>query len=401
MPADLPTTSHPITANTQAFVPIVSNALEQEPQVAITKVLHVINGEHYSGAERVQDLLALGLKNFGFEVGFACVKPDQFADKRVAQEAPLFNTNMKSRFDFVAAKKLRKLIYDHQYKIVHAHTPRSLLLARMATFGTSIPLVYHVHSPTANDSTHQWKNRIAAWIEKRSLKGVCQLITVSQSLANRMKQQVNRKLPITTVANGVPAKATLIPRTTPTKRWVLGTVALFRPRKGIEILLDCVAELKQANHDVHLRAVGGFETNQYQNEIFEKVKQLGIEENITWTGFTSDVDAELAKMDLFILPSLFGEGLPMVVLEAMASGVPVVATDVEGIPEAIRDGVDGVLAQPADSVDLTQAIRKVIGGQLDWQQLRQTAWQRQSDSFSDVSMAQGVAHVYRRVLENE
>ena len=64
------------------------------------------------------------------------------------------------------------------------------------------------------------------------------------------------------------------------------------------------------------------------------MRQLRLSEQITWTGFTRDVTAELLKMDLFVLPSLFGEGLPMVVLEAMAAGVPVVATRVAGMPEA-------------------------------------------------------------------
>ena len=57
----------------------------------LVRVLHVINGEHYSGAERVQDLLALDLRQFGFDVGFACLKPGRFAAMRVAQQAPIFD----------------------------------------------------------------------------------------------------------------------------------------------------------------------------------------------------------------------------------------------------------------------------------------------------------------------
>ena len=119
-----------------------------------------------------------------------------------------------------------------------------------------------------------------------------------------------------------------------------------------------------------------------------------------WTGFTQDVDAELARMDLFVLPSLFGEGMPMVLLEAMAAGLPVVATAVEGIPEAIRHGRDGLICQPADPHGLAAAIERIISGEVDYRELAQSALRRHAEKFSEASMAAGVAEVYRRVLGN-
>ena len=121
---------------------------------------------------------------------------------------------------------------------------------------------------------------------------------------------------------------------------------------------------------MRLRAVGGFETPDYEQHIHREVARLGLECAIDWTGFTRDVPAELARLDLFVLPSLFGEGLPMVVLEAMAAGIPLVATRVEGIPEAIRPGIDGLLATPGDAEALAAAIDSYLTGQADWQAIR-------------------------------
>src|SRR5688572_15463220 len=73
---------------------------------ATRRVLHVINGEHYSGAERVQDLLAQRLPEFGFEIGFACVKPGEFSKRRAAREAPLIEMPMRCRFDVRVARQL-------------------------------------------------------------------------------------------------------------------------------------------------------------------------------------------------------------------------------------------------------------------------------------------------------
>jgi len=114
---------------------------------------------------------------------------------------------------------------------------------------------------------------------------------------------------------------------------------------------------------------------------------------------TRDVTEELRQMDLLVLPSLFGEGLPMVVLEAMAAGVPVVATRVAGIPEAIRHGRDGVLAAPGNAEELARAIADVIGGHYDWSALRKSAFARHAQHFSDRAMAAGVAAVYRELLD--
>lgn len=184
----------------------------------------------------------------------------------------------------------------------------------------------------------------------------------------------------------------------PTSPWTIGSVALIRPRKGMEVLLEAVAILRKEGLPIQLRAVGPFETKEYGESLMRMAEDLELTSCTEWTGFCQDVDTQLTKMDLFALPSLFGEGLPMVVLEAMAAGVPVVSTFVEGVPEAIRDGRDGVLAQPGNPQDLARSIRSIINGELDWTQLRQNAISRHAEEFSDASMAKGCAAVYAEVL---
>jgi glycosyltransferase involved in cell wall biosynthesis len=185
----------------------------------------------------------------------------------------------------------------------------------------------------------------------------------------------------------------------PSDTWTLGTAALFRPRKGLEVLLDALALLRGQGLPVRLRAVGAFETSDYERQIHARAEQLNLEDRIEWTGFAREIVPELAQMDLFVLPSLFGEGLPMVVLEAMAAGVPVVATRVEGVPEAIRDGQDGLLANPNNADDLAITIERIIRGAVDWSRLRESAIARHADGFSDRSMAEGTTAVYRSVLQ--
>jgi glycosyltransferase involved in cell wall biosynthesis len=365
---------------------------------ATAAVLHVINGEHYAGAERVQDLLAERLPAQGFTVGFACLKPDRFPEARRSRSTPLYRLPMGSRFDLRVVRQLTQIIRAEGYQLVHAHTPRSALIARLAARAARVPMVYHVHSPSWHDSTRRWQDRANALLERFTLRGPVALIAVSESLARQMADRGFDRHRIAVVHNGVPRVEPAPDRTPPTDRWRLGAVALWRPRKGIEVLLDALAALVAERLPVSLRVVGPFETRAYQLELQQRAARLGLDSHVEWVGFRSDVLAELATMDLFVLPSLFGEGLPMVMLEAMSAGVPVVASRVDGIAEAIADRDDGLLAIPGDAGDLARAIRQVVAGQLDWSQLRTRALARQARDFSAESMSAGVAAVYHALL---
>lgn len=365
----------------------------------LAKVAHIINGEHFSGAERVQDLLGKCLPQFGYDANFVCVKPGKFASARSASSSPIFELPMRHRFDLWQVKRLAELVIQEQFTLIHAHTPRTSMLGMGAAYLTGLPFVYHVHSPTSRDSTRPVQNWMNQRIEQVSVARAMKLICVSDSLAEHMHSLGVHQQRLAVVHNGVPQLVKVTPRELPVGDWTLGTVALFRPRKGLEVLLDAMAQLHQRGHQVRLRAVGPFETPEYEYAIHARVKQLNLEYAIDWVGFTRDVNAQFEKMDLFVLPSLFGEGLPMVVLEAMAAGTPVVATAVEGVTEAIIDGESGIIAQPNDASHLAQRIESVLTGREDWRKLRQNALDRHAESFSDVAMARGVAAVYDKILQ--
>jgi glycosyltransferase involved in cell wall biosynthesis len=362
-------------------------------------VLHVVNGEHYAGAERVQDLLGGALPCFGYEVAIACVKPGQFSETRKNRQVPLDECPMHGRFDLRPARALVRLIRQRGYDLLHAHTPRSLMIASAASVLASVPLVYHIHSPAVADSTSRTRNWVNAVLERMSLASANHLVAVSNSLRERYLALGFSPERITVVPNGVPCGVRLpLRERSAGEPVVFGMVALFRPRKGLEVLLQAMAHLLAEGKRLRLRAIGQFETPEYEQQIKNLVADLGVGHAIDWTGFRSDIEQELAQIDCFVLPSLFGEGLPMVILEAMTSGRPVIATDVEGTPEAIRHGENGLLAQPNDPAALADAMRLVAEGAVNLETLAGRAAEDQREHFSVCSMTRGVASVYDRVL---
>ncbi len=393
-PPELDAPPVPCTATVAHDTPVL---LPIRPAIR-SAVLHIINGEHYSGAERVQDLLGLRLPAEGFAADFAAIKPGKFGEVRrsTSRLAPL---PMRGRVDYHVVGELKKLVRKHRYEILHAHTPRTAMVTAIAARLLGLPWIYHVHSPVSRDSGRRWYNRINSWVERFSLRWATRVIVVSPSLVPYMQQLGVAADRLLCVPNGVPVSTTPRALRPVPAELTLGMVALFRPRKGTEVLLEALANVVSRGHRVRLRAIGGFETPDYEQQIRGQVAHLDLEDHVEFVGFTSDVASELTQLDAMVLPSLYGEGLPMVVLEAMAAGVPVIASRVEGAGTAIVHRESGLLVEPGSVSQLADAIEEFASSTIDHAHMAQTAQQRHAEQFSDVAMARGVAAVYREVLE--
>jgi glycosyltransferase involved in cell wall biosynthesis len=364
-----------------------------------TPILHVINGEHYAGAERVQHLLSQRLPDFGYDVAFGCVKPGLFSQRHRDDGVRLYDVPMRSRLDVACALRIAALVRRHGFRLIHTHTPRAALVGRLAAARARIPMIHQSHSPCAMDTQDYWRNARNAAVERLSLARVARVIAVSRSLQDGLVRRGLRSERLRTVWNGVPRREQARRSRRAGEPLVVGMVALFRPRKGLEILLRAMAELMGGRSDVRLIAVGPFESESYRADVMRLVRELGLGEMIRWTGFVEDVAGLYRDMHVFALPSLYGEGMPMVVLEAMSVGLPVVSTRVEGVPEAVRDGEEGLIVEPGDVQALAQALSHCARlGEGALAAMGERAWRRQRECFSDVAMARGIADIYREVL---
>ena len=179
----------------------------QPTDVETVGVLHLINGEHYAGAERVQDLLAQRLPEFGFRVGFACVKLKAFDAMRESRDAPLYDVPMWTRFDLTAAVRVARILRCGDYRILHAHTVRTALVGSLAAAMAGVPMVYHAHSPTTHNTSDGWRDWVNGIVERRSLRRAARVIAVSRAIADHIAAEGYDLDRIVVVPNGVPQVA--------------------------------------------------------------------------------------------------------------------------------------------------------------------------------------------------
>jgi len=373
----------------------------RQTQATALSVLHLINGEHFSGAERVQQLLGKRLPGCGIATDFACLKPGKFVEFCDLPPDSVFSVHMRKRFDLGVVERICNLVRASLYDVIHAHTPRSALIAARVSQKLGTPWVYHVHSPTARDSSRLWINRVNDWVERWSLRNCSKIVTVSRSLRRELIKRGISRQRLVCIPNGVPALTPIdLSSRISSDTWNLGMIALFRPRKGLEVLLEAVRRLPENSPKIHVRVIGGFETEEYRKAMLQLVDQYKLNDRITFTGFTNDIGKALADLDGMILPSLYGEGMPMVVLEALSAGVPVIATKVEGTPEVVRDGVEGYLAEPRDPQSLMESISKFTSSRSKWAMMSEQAVDRHRERYSDMKMAVATAEVYRSVARS-
>jgi glycosyltransferase involved in cell wall biosynthesis len=173
---------------------------------------------------------------------------------------------------------------------------------------------------------------------------------------------------------------------------VIGSVARLIPSKGIQHLLDAIPLVKDYCGDIRFMIVGD---GPYEGTLKMRAKDLGVEGDVIFTGYVTTVWDYLDAMDVFVLPTL-SEGLGVSVLEAMAMGKPVVASNVGGIPEIIEHGQNGYLVPPGDAAALASAIIYLIKNAHLRNTFGQKGRERVMTHFSAERMVQATAQLLER-----
>ena len=254
-----------------------------------------------------------------------------------------------------------------------------------------IPCILHIHGSNFDSWHDEASSEMQDWIKKQ-LDQAAGVVALSESWKDFLEPLTTT--PIHVVYNSVPLDSFVWPRPDrrpgPIRLLFLG---LLGERKGSYDLLKAV-HLVVSGADplpVELGLGGDGDIAETEALIAELDLQASVK-YLGWVGFEEKVEL-LAQTDVFVLPS-YREGLPMAILEAMAAGTAVLTTPINGIPEAVHDGVNGVFVEPGDVPALAEAIRK-LGGDLEGARQLGKAGRTEADQrFNIRCAAEQLADVY-------
>ena len=344
---------------------------DREALLRPLRVMHVFGGRILSGVETSILTLSAGQRDHVDEVVLVPLAEGSFdveARRRGFTVDPL---NKRCRYDVAQIPKLARMIKRHRIDLVHSHAVNGAFYAcpagRLARVRAQ---VCHFRAPTAAslEDVYRWNLlRVLADKYHRWLTRWCQrLITVSPALRDEL------------IRDGVPPeKVVYVPNETNLSTYdrsgaareairaefrmtpdltVIGTVARLAAFKNIPLLLRAAKPLTEAHDDVRLVIVGD---GPDRPALERMARDLGIDQKVYFAGWRNDVARVLSAFDLFALPSRT-EGMPNTVMEAMALGKPVVATDVGGVAELVKDEETGLLVPSDDLERFTGALSRML-----------------------------------------
>ena len=337
------------------------------------KVFHIITKLELGGAQKVtlmtlerlpRDRYELGLITGpeGILVGWANQIPDL-----TRFWIPNFVREVRPIQDSITLLKLWRLFRRERPDIVHTHSSKAGILGRLAARLAGVPVIFHTyHGFGFNDFQPRLIKTLYIWLERLTGRVTDQTVIVSYANAKRAEDSgivrnndwilCRAAISLEQFMQPGPRRTKLREWNVPENRVVAGMVACFKPQKSPLDFVEVASRVLKETDRVHFIMAGDGEL---RPAIEARIRDLGISSHITLLGWQKDMPEVYRNLDVVVLTSLW-EGLPCVFSEAMAAGLPIVATQVDGAREAIIDGDNGFLHGPHDVEGMAKSVLKLV-----------------------------------------
>lgn len=358
------------------------------------RILLVIDEATVGGGQQHVLDIATHLDRSRFVAAVACAGSGFLVDRLKGYNIPCFPLVMNNRPSFSAIRRCAAIIRGVEAEIVHTHGGTAGFAGRIAARMTGARSVHTYHG--------------LHYLHQGGLKKFV-FVAVDRALAritNRFICVAQHDYHLGLVAGVVDAGKTVVIRNgidvrafaqrkrrdakQHTSRVVIGTVGRLHTQKGQEYLIEAVSVLRRQDRDVCVRIIGEGDRRAFLHATAER---LGIAEYVELPGVSETIAGELARMDIFALPSLW-EGLPLALLEAMAAGIPVVSSNVDGILEVVEDNVNGFIVPPRDVKSLALTLGRLCDDPGLRERLSSAALKTVRERFDIARMMKSIEDVY-------
>jgi len=370
------------------------------------KVLIFIQGLSFGGPEKlVYDMVKHIIKNQNnikiIKLEICCYDIlGHFAEKLIGEKQKINLSLLKRKpgIDLFYPFKLASLIKQKKIDVIHAHNATAWFYVTWASILTGVPIVYTEHdrsfpTPLRLKYFHYFFGKYATAV-----------IAVSKAVKKNLEKYEHIKN-VKVIYNGIDPDlfkpASIEEKVLKKKQlglnkndFVLGNVGRMDYWKNQRILIEILPDLKKISPQIKLILVGGGEE---EGNLKKSAIKKGAKNDVIFLGQRSEVNQILKAFDIFVFPSLT-EGLPLVVIEAMATGLPIVASYVGGIPELVVNGETGFLVSPTSKEEIKEAIIKLLNNPELRKEMGQIARKRFEAHFSLPQMVQKYIEVYEEVV---
>ena len=318
--------------------------------------------------------------------------------------------NIKSIYALV------NLIRKHQYDLVHVHTPIAAVLGRIAAKIAGVKrIVYTSHGLPFHDRSSPKEYTLYSNVEKFAALLTDLILSQNhEDIATAKKLGLCPPEKIAYLGNGVDIDRFNRDRLDPahqaqlrkslgipdTANLIIGTIGRLTRKKGSGYLIEATAKLVSQFPNLHVLIIGGelsTDPEPFYTEITERIRTLGIQNNVTLTGIRQDIPEILGLLDIFTLPTFTHEGLPRSIVEAMSMGLPVVATDIRGCREAVLHEKTGLIVPPQDSQKLAEALEKLLSNSEMRSAYGQASRQRVEAEYDESFVFERLENFYREL----
>lgn len=355
------------------------------------KIIQIIPLLDLAGAETMCENLTNSLIKLGHEVTVISLYDyhSVVTERMEKNGINIFYLNKKSGLDLSLTFKLVKIFKEYKPDVVHSHLYAGKYAHVAALICGIKGKVYTIHNIAKNEAGKM--NRTF----NRFLFKHCHVVPVSltEEIQKSVVDEYNIDFEDTPVVfNGVSMEKCHIKNNYTECKRILH-IGRFSAQKNHEVLVKAFSTVVNRGHDISLYLYG---QGELEESIKELVKNLNMDQNIFFCGLTDDVYSVMESSDIFVLPSLF-EGMPMTLIEAMGTGMPILASNVGGIPDMIENEKSGLLCEPTVE-GVAAGLERLISSADDRKLYGQNAV-ISSEKFSADKMAKDYYEIYLKACK--